>query len=230
MPRRTKEDAERTRARILASALRLFAKKGYERTTFTDIASRLKLTKGAVYWHFESKEKLLVALVAEMQLKFQRKISELIPKRDLTFTSVAERLIAGAEKLVQDPKGAEFFLLLQTQVRWGADSMAKVREEFLSSNMDGPYHAFIKALKSDIAHGRVKGDVDPVALASVCMAIWSGLVRSKIEKFLQCDLATTLRGAYGAIWGNIRVGAEKASDDNSVYQAMQGVKQENGRQ
>ena len=55
MPRKAKEEAEKTRARILASALSLFAKKGYEHTTFTAIAARLKMTKGAVYWHFESK-------------------------------------------------------------------------------------------------------------------------------------------------------------------------------
>ena len=66
MARRTKEEAERTRARIMASALSLFAKKGYDRTTFNDIAARLKLTKGAVYWHFESKQALLTALLDEM--------------------------------------------------------------------------------------------------------------------------------------------------------------------
>ena len=55
MPRKTKEEAEKTRARILASALALFVKKGYEHTTFTDIAARLKMTKGAVYSHFETK-------------------------------------------------------------------------------------------------------------------------------------------------------------------------------
>ena len=42
MPRKAKAEAEKTRARIMASALALFAKKGYERTTFTDIAARLK--------------------------------------------------------------------------------------------------------------------------------------------------------------------------------------------
>ena len=53
MARRTKEDAQKTRKRILASALSLFVKKGYEHTTFTDIAARLKMKKGAVYWHFD---------------------------------------------------------------------------------------------------------------------------------------------------------------------------------
>ena len=66
MARRSKEDAEKTRTRILASALELFTRKGYEHTTFTDVAARLKMTKGAVYWHFESKQALLLALIDEM--------------------------------------------------------------------------------------------------------------------------------------------------------------------
>ena len=65
MARRTKEEAERTRTRILANALSLFTKKGYDHTTFTDIAARLKMTKGAVYWHFESKQALLIAIIDE---------------------------------------------------------------------------------------------------------------------------------------------------------------------
>ena len=75
MARRAKQDAERTRAQILASALSLFAEKGYEHTTFTDIAARLKMTKGAVYWHFESKQNLLIALVDEMLEKFKAQIA-----------------------------------------------------------------------------------------------------------------------------------------------------------
>ena len=72
MARSTKEEAEKTRTRILASALDLFAQKGYEHTTFTDVAAQLKLTKGAVYWHFASKEALLRALVDEMFTRFER--------------------------------------------------------------------------------------------------------------------------------------------------------------
>ena len=204
MPRKTKEEAEKTRARIMASALSLFVKKGYEHTTFTDIAARLKMTKGAVYWHFETKEDLLVALVREMIEKFQRQLGEL-PERDLTFMKVAEAMIARAGRIVEDPKGAAFFLLLQTQVKWRADSMAETRAQLLADETNGPYHCFIKAIGNDIAAGRVRVDVNPVALAAVSMAVWTGLVRSKIEKFLECDLEETLRKTYEAMWASIKV-------------------------
>ena len=205
MARRTKEDAQKTRTRILASALSLFVKKGYEHTTFTDIAARLKLTKGAVYWHFATKEALLVALVNEMLEKFHRQMDALRDESGLTFPKVAEAMAANAERLVEDPKGAAFFLLMHTQIRWGADSMTKTREQLLSGDTNGPYHYFIRAVKNDIAEGRVRPDVDPTAIASVSLSIWNGLVRSKIEKFLQCDLGTTLRKAYAAMWQSIVV-------------------------
>lgn len=204
MSRKTKEEAEKTRARIMASALSLFVKKGYEHTTFTDIAARLKMTKGAVYWHFETKEDLLIALVREMIEKFHRQIVEM-PEQDLTFPQVAETIIDRASRIVEDPKGAAFFLLLQTQVKWGADSMAKVRAQLLAHDTEGPYHCFIKAIENDIAAGRVRTDVNPVAVASVSTAVWTGLVRSKIEKFLECDLKETLRKTYEAMWNSFKV-------------------------
>ena len=204
MPRKTKEEAEKTRARIMASALALFVKKGDEHTTFTDIAARLKMTKGAVYWHFETKEDLLIALGREMIEKFHRQLGDLLAQ-DLTFLQVAETIIARACRIVEDPKGAAFFLLLQTQVKWRADSMAETRAQLLANDTNGPYHCFIRAVENDIAAGRVRADVNPVALAAVSMAVWTGLVRSKIEKFLECDLEETLRKTYEAMWNSIKV-------------------------
>ena len=45
MPRRTKEEAEKTRQEILFSALDIFYEKGYSKTTFDEIAKRINLTK-----------------------------------------------------------------------------------------------------------------------------------------------------------------------------------------
>lgn len=206
MPRKTKVEAEKTRARILASALSLFVKKGYEHTTFTDIAARLKMTKGAVYWHFETKEALLVALVKEMLEKFQRRLEEFLPKGELTFKAVADMMVQSAGRIVEDPKGAAFFMLMKTQIKWGADSMAETREKILSRNMNGPYHTFIKAVENDIATERVRKGVNPVAIAAVAVSAWDGLVQAKIERFLECDLEKTLNNTYEAMWGAIKNG------------------------
>ena len=209
MARRRKEDAQKTRRRILASALSLFVRKGYERTTFNDIAARLKMTKGAVYWHFESKERLLVELVEEALAKFRRQLDEMMPAGELTFPAVADVMIKNAMQLVEDPKSAEFFRLMKCQIKWSDDSMAKVREDLLTNTQSGPMQAFRDAVKADIAAGRARPDVDAEEVAIVAIALWDGLVQSRIDHFLVRDLEQTLRHAYEAIWNRIRIKESK---------------------
>ena len=208
MARKTKEEAARTRVRILASALSLFAKKGYDRTTFNDIAARLKLTKGAVYWHFESKQALLVALLDEMLAKFRRQIIALLPNGEsfdeLSFPVVADMMVRNAVQIIGDAKGTAFFLLVHEQVKWADASMAQVREDLIKNERFGPWAAFRTAVRNDVRNGRVRADVDPVQVASVCMAIWEGLVHTRIAHFLQCDLEDTLSKSYEAVWAAIR--------------------------
>lgn len=212
MPRRAKEDAAKTRDRILASALSLFAKKGYDHTTFNDIAARLKMTKGAVYWHFESKEKLLIELVREMLLSFEREIFDLLPPGEksfdrLSFSDVADMMVRHAVQTVSDSKRAAFFMLMHEQIRWSSASMGAVREGILKSKKFGPWEAFNVAVKNDIRYARVSPEVDSKEIASCCMSLWNGLVRSHIDKFLQCDLESTLTKAYSAIWRDLQAGA-----------------------
>ena len=163
------------------------------------------MTKGAVYWHFETKEALLIALVDEMLAKFRSQMEELTPKEGLTFLTMTEVMVANAERILGDPKGIAFFMLMKTQVKWGADTMRHVREELLSNRTQGPFHALIAAVENDQAAGRVRKEVNPVEVASVCIAVWDGLVQARIERFLGCELVETLRRAYAAVWESIRI-------------------------
>src|SRR5690606_20521553 len=47
------------RAQVLAVAVALFNEQGYDATSVSDLATRLGLTKSALYHHFDSKEQLL---------------------------------------------------------------------------------------------------------------------------------------------------------------------------
>ncbi len=55
----------RTRERILEVALELFTHQGYDKTSLREIAEPLGCTKAALYYHFESKDEILSALVGE---------------------------------------------------------------------------------------------------------------------------------------------------------------------
>jgi AcrR family transcriptional regulator len=51
-----------TRERILNIALDLFTEHGYDKTSLREIAEEIGLTKAALYYHFERKEDILLAL------------------------------------------------------------------------------------------------------------------------------------------------------------------------
>ena len=55
------------RAQILEAALGCFAEKGYHSTKMDDIVRVCGLSKGAIYWHFESKEEIFLALFSAME-------------------------------------------------------------------------------------------------------------------------------------------------------------------
>lgn len=76
----TPRDASGTRTRILDIASELFATKGYVGTSIADIAGRLGTTKGAIYYHFNSKDAILDALVSQ-PVAALTKIAEEIDER-----------------------------------------------------------------------------------------------------------------------------------------------------
>jgi AcrR family transcriptional regulator len=62
--------SQETANRILHQAMRIFLEKGYHGTSIDDITRAAKLTKGALYWHFRSKEDLLKTIIEEYEGRF----------------------------------------------------------------------------------------------------------------------------------------------------------------
>ncbi|MGA2522312.1 MAG: TetR/AcrR family transcriptional regulator [Acidimicrobiales bacterium] len=56
------EEQRSTRERILDAALDLFLEKGFDKTSLREIAEKLGFTKAALYYHFESKDDIFMAL------------------------------------------------------------------------------------------------------------------------------------------------------------------------
>lgn len=55
--------SERTRQRIIQAANRLFYRKGYNRTSFTDIVDAAGVPRGNIYYYFRSKDEILLAAI-----------------------------------------------------------------------------------------------------------------------------------------------------------------------
>lgn len=60
--------------RIQDVALELFSERGYEKTSLREIAEKLEVTKAALYYHFKTKEDIVIGLFQDLG----RPIDELI--------------------------------------------------------------------------------------------------------------------------------------------------------
>lgn len=92
-----------TRDRILDVALRLFTEKGFDATSLQEIADHLGFTKAALYYHFRSKEDILMALHMRMH-QFGRQSLEQLDEGQVTL-EVWESLLSSliGEMLLQRP-------------------------------------------------------------------------------------------------------------------------------
>ena len=64
------------RQEILRTAARLFQQQGYDGTSMNDVAAALKLSKGGLYHHFQSKDEILFDLMSHaMDITEQRVIA-----------------------------------------------------------------------------------------------------------------------------------------------------------
>lgn len=79
--------------KILQSAIRLFAEKGYQATSIQDIADDCSIAKGSLYKHFDSKEELYISILEKRQqimIDTVEKITQKgLPKRETFLEEIA---------------------------------------------------------------------------------------------------------------------------------------------
>jgi AcrR family transcriptional regulator len=99
-----------TRRRILAVALELFSTRGYAGTSMRDIADTMGLTKASLYYHFESKEQILEAVIEPIRVELNLILEDVAgparPAPEQLLTRLADMLSRHAlllETVFNDP-------------------------------------------------------------------------------------------------------------------------------
>lgn len=72
--RKTKQQAQLTKASILTAALNCFSEQGFFNTSLDEIAQTAEVTRGAVYWHFSNKAEIFDALHQQLHEPFIKTI------------------------------------------------------------------------------------------------------------------------------------------------------------
>ena len=76
MVRKTKENAELTRLKIIEAARQSFLTRGVSRTSMEQIAAEAGVTRGAIYWHFVNKKEIFTAMREQVFLPLIDRMDE----------------------------------------------------------------------------------------------------------------------------------------------------------
>jgi len=101
-PGRSKGEA--TRQHVFDTALKLFRRRGVERTTMRDIADAAELSLGAAYHYFESKDALVEAYYEWMQAEHERRTADGCPREASLEARLHGLLVTKLELLRRDRK------------------------------------------------------------------------------------------------------------------------------
>ncbi|MEV4879661.1 ScbR family autoregulator-binding transcription factor [Streptomyces cyaneofuscatus] len=196
------ERAVRTRRIFLEAAAQVFIEYGYEAASISTILERTKLTRGALYFHFTSKEGLArgvldEAVTTEGLAPQAVKVQEWVDVGLLlAYRLPREPLLGASLALSVDPAARVLF-----GTRWpdwielGCDLLVEAKER-----------------------GEIQQHVDPVAAARLVVGAWTG-VRLVSEALGEFDLVSEISELYALLLPNLVVPGVLTRVDTSIYRA-----------
>ncbi|MCI0385824.1 ScbR family autoregulator-binding transcription factor [Streptomyces sp. CNQ085] len=148
--------AIRTRRAILEAAAIVFEEHGYEAAKLSEIISRARVTKGALYFHFASKEELALAVISA-----QFENAPTYPSRSPKLQELVDYGMTLAYRLVHDP-------LLRGSVRLTLDRGG------WRLNRSGPYLGWSDLVTRLLREARGQGELLPHVVPEDTAAIFVG--------------------------------------------------------
>lgn len=178
--------AEATRRRILESAVDLFDELGYGETGLADILQRAAVSKGAFYYHFDSKEAVATAIIEDYRRRNTKAVLQAI---DLA-SSRLERIIVASF-------ASAAILKSETAARVGNELLQALGQ--VSSISTQVYDDWTKEFTRNLT--RALGEVgvrDGVDAAEFAKATWAGVLGSHL---LSSALGEEQFSRLAAGWG-----------------------------
>ncbi len=156
------ERAQETRKEILSSAISLFAKRGILATTMAELARAIHMTPGALYWHFPTKEDLLLAAVEELHTRYVQHYAPLILEaRQYSATKQFDLFFDHTFNFLEkNREHGIFFGLVGAESAENDDAVAQALRDALA--------VYVEAFAGIVRYGQKKGefrlDVDPITV------------------------------------------------------------------
>lgn len=168
--KRKRRDPERTRERLLQAGYREVYRTGFQSASIDTILAATKVTKGALYYHFDSKEDLGHAIVEEIIAKLTRD-KWLIPlQRGKNPIDTLIDIVQATSVRIEDVNGGCPLVNL-------AQEMSPLDEQF-RKQLEGIFRAWQDgiaiALQRGQSQGTVRRDLAPEETAGFLIAMYEG--------------------------------------------------------
>jgi len=176
MVRRTKDEAQATRSRILDTAELVFEQRGVSGTSLNEIAKAAGLTRGAIYWHFQDKADLFNAMMERATLPLEQADIAGFKSPDTTPAQICAGLVGVLHRVARDPQLRRVFDIATHKVEYVGE-MDAVRKRHLERRNE--FVADIeRALKRAKRTGALQPGVAPRSAALGLLALFDGLLMS----------------------------------------------------
>jgi AcrR family transcriptional regulator len=137
---------ERSRGRILEAAIQLIAERGYSGTSVGDVCKKAGVAKTALYWHFESKEGLMAAVIEAVGSSWIEEIKKSVYLEGDPLQRL-DRLIADWRRILRDQSQ---LLRLQLLAILEADAATQANREVLRSIWQRAEEAIVQGLEDTL--------------------------------------------------------------------------------
>jgi AcrR family transcriptional regulator len=152
--------AIRTRQTILSAAAKVFEQRGYQAATISEILTTAGVTKGALYFHFESKDDLAQGVLAEQDQRL------VVPRRACRTQELVDVVMLHAHRLQNDP-------MVRAGVRLSLDQQAH------DLDRSGPFLRWVGVVDQLLHGARTQGEllphVAPTETAEVLVGSFAGV-------------------------------------------------------
>lgn len=174
MARKTKEEAQITRERILKAALSVFSRMGYASSTLEDVASEANVTRGAIYWHFNNKVDLYDQLLESYAGRSQEIIQAAIAKGG-NFEAILRRIFVNVLTAVEDDPVLKEVMEISLFKSEKTTDLLQIQQKMLDSTqilIQGIAAAFEQA----VVNGEIHSGQKAIDVARSFLAFQNGIL------------------------------------------------------
>jgi AcrR family transcriptional regulator len=208
--RRTQYSAT-TRKALVRNATKLFAERGYAGTSLDEVVARARVTKGALYHHYQGKQALFEAVFDQLEAKAQTTIAKRIEKIRDPWERALEGL-RGYLEVCQDPTYRRI-VIQEGPVRLGFDRWREAEERLTYGLMSDIVRGLFEEIDAPDRVVETFAQIFFGALGSAGLWVADSDEPEQTSRDVEVVISAVLSGLRGLVGSGVNVFGGDAESD-----------------